>query len=83
MLFVFFLLLFKSQKLLHRIYLQRLDIRRAKSQESLAYHSELTEQAAQRQEMKQKQKQIERAQSERVNIKLLTQIFCYKICQKA
>ncbi|GIY47232.1 uncharacterized protein CDAR_506183 [Caerostris darwini] len=42
-----------------------LDIRRAKSQESLLYFNELAEQAAQRQQMRQQQKQIERAQSEK------------------
>ncbi|GFT73063.1 uncharacterized protein NPIL_27492 [Nephila pilipes] len=44
---------------------KQLDIRRAKSQESLLYFNELSEQAAQRQQMRQQQKQIERAQSEK------------------
>ncbi|KAG8177255.1 hypothetical protein JTE90_028210 [Oedothorax gibbosus] len=44
---------------------ERLDIRRAKSQESLVYYSELAEQAAQRKHMRQQQKQVERAQSEK------------------
>ncbi|XP_055925847.1 uncharacterized protein LOC129957528 isoform X3 [Argiope bruennichi] len=42
-----------------------LDIRRAKSQESLVYFNELSEQAAQRQRMRQQQKMAERAQSEK------------------
>ncbi|GIY78540.1 uncharacterized protein CEXT_249821 [Caerostris extrusa] len=45
-----------------------LDIRRAKSQESLLYFNELAEQAAQRQQMRQQQKQIERAQSEKTGL---------------
>ncbi|GFQ89203.1 uncharacterized protein TNCT_591642 [Trichonephila clavata] len=42
-----------------------LDIRRAKSQESLMYFNELSEQAAQRKQMRQQQKQVERVQSEK------------------
>ncbi|GBN97976.1 hypothetical protein AVEN_253962-1 [Araneus ventricosus] len=44
-----------------------LDIRRAKSQESLIYFNELSEQAEQRQRMRQQQKLVERAQSEKVS----------------
>ncbi|GBN29879.1 hypothetical protein AVEN_178985-1 [Araneus ventricosus] len=47
-----------------------LDIRRAKSQESLIYFNELSEQAEQRQRMRQQQKLVERAQSEKVIKKL-------------
>ncbi|XP_035205929.1 uncharacterized protein LOC118180955 isoform X2 [Stegodyphus dumicola] len=57
--------LLPNPRLLSDVTKERLDIRRAKSQESLVYHNELAQQAAQRQEMRQKQKQLERAQSEK------------------
>ncbi|XP_071036062.1 uncharacterized protein [Parasteatoda tepidariorum] len=57
--------LLRSPRKLTDVTQERLDIRRAKSQESLLYFNELSQQAAQRQQMRQQQKQMERAQSEK------------------
>ncbi|XP_054712992.1 trichohyalin-like [Uloborus diversus] len=57
--------LLPCHRLLTDVTKERLDIRRAKSQETLLYHSELAEQAEQRRQMRELQRQMERAQSEK------------------